>query len=125
MRARYSAYVVGELSFLLRTRAPETFRTDEAELIEDWMDHAEWDGLEVITTLAGGPRDAEGIVEFAASFYRDGELQRHHERSRFRRGEEGWLYVDAIALDAASKSVGRNDPCPCGSGRKFKKCCGR
>jgi uncharacterized protein YecA (UPF0149 family) len=20
--------------------------------------------------------------------------------------------------------VGRNDPCPCGSGRKFKKCCG-
>ena len=24
-----------------------------------------------------------------------------------------------------SKKVGRNDPCPCGSGRKFKKCCGR
>jgi uncharacterized protein YchJ len=23
------------------------------------------------------------------------------------------------------KKVGRNDPCPCGSGRKFKKCCGR
>jgi uncharacterized protein YecA (UPF0149 family) len=21
--------------------------------------------------------------------------------------------------------IGRNDPCPCGSGRKFKKCCGR
>ena len=21
------------------------------------------------------------------------------------------------------KSVGRNDPCPCGSGKKFKKCC--
>ena len=25
----------------------------------------------------------------------------------------------------ASKKVGRNDPCPCGSGKKFKKCCGR
>ena len=24
-----------------------------------------------------------------------------------------------------SKKVGRNDPCPCGSGKKFKKCCGR
>jgi len=23
------------------------------------------------------------------------------------------------------KSPGRNDPCPCGSGRKYKKCCGR
>lgn len=25
----------------------------------------------------------------------------------------------------AAESVGRNDPCPCGSGRKFKHCCGR
>ena len=32
----------------------------------------------------------------------------------------------AAALQASatmSKSVGRNDPCPCGSGKKFKKCC--
>ncbi len=25
----------------------------------------------------------------------------------------------------AEKKVGRNDPCPCGSGKKYKKCCGR
>jgi preprotein translocase subunit SecA len=24
-----------------------------------------------------------------------------------------------------NQKVGRNDPCPCGSGKKFKKCCGR
>jgi len=24
-----------------------------------------------------------------------------------------------------SASPGRNDPCPCGSGKKYKKCCGR
>jgi uncharacterized protein YecA (UPF0149 family) len=23
------------------------------------------------------------------------------------------------------KKIGRNDPCPCGSGKKYKKCCGR
>ena len=23
------------------------------------------------------------------------------------------------------KTVGRNDPCPCGSGKKYKKCCGK
>jgi uncharacterized protein YecA (UPF0149 family) len=23
------------------------------------------------------------------------------------------------------QKVGRNDPCPCGSGKKYKKCCGR
>lgn len=26
---------------------------------------------------------------------------------------------------AGGRKVGRNEPCPCGSGRKFKKCCGR
>ena len=25
----------------------------------------------------------------------------------------------------AEKKIGRNDPCPCGSGKKYKKCCGR
>jgi uncharacterized protein YecA (UPF0149 family) len=28
------------------------------------------------------------------------------------------------AQPAPSGKVGRNDPCPCGSGKKFKKCCG-
>jgi preprotein translocase subunit SecA len=27
--------------------------------------------------------------------------------------------------ERASTKVGRNDPCPCGSGKKFKKCCGK
>jgi preprotein translocase subunit SecA len=27
--------------------------------------------------------------------------------------------------DAEGEKVGRNDPCPCGSGKKFKKCCGK
>lgn len=27
--------------------------------------------------------------------------------------------------DSSGKKVGRNDPCPCGSGKKFKKCCGK
>lgn len=30
-----------------------------------------------------------------------------------------------LAQSAASSKVGRNEPCPCGSGQKFKKCCGR
>jgi len=28
-------------------------------------------------------------------------------------------------LNSGREKVGRNDPCPCGSGKKFKKCCGR
>ena len=28
-------------------------------------------------------------------------------------------------IHAQNKGVGRNDPCPCGSGKKYKKCCGK
>ena len=31
---------------------------------------------------------------------------------------------DTVRRPAVSKKVGRNDPCPCGSGKKYKKCCG-
>jgi preprotein translocase subunit SecA len=32
--------------------------------------------------------------------------------------------VEAKREAAPSSKVGRNDPCPCGSGKKYKKCCG-
>jgi uncharacterized protein YecA (UPF0149 family) len=28
-----------------------------------------------------------------------------------------------VEIDFSEKRVGRNDPCPCGSGKKYKKCC--
>ncbi|MDZ7637918.1 MAG: SEC-C metal-binding domain-containing protein [Bryobacterales bacterium] len=28
------------------------------------------------------------------------------------------------SVKRAEPKVGRNDPCPCGSGKKYKKCCG-
>lgn len=33
--------------------------------------------------------------------------------------------VSAGAVPRTVKKIGRNDPCPCGSGKKYKKCCGR
>jgi len=37
--------------------------------------------------------------------------------------ENARLRAEIAALQAKPKAVGRNDPCPCGSGKKFKKCC--
>jgi hypothetical protein len=37
--------------------------------------------------------------------------------------DETWIPTEPIRY--TGPRVGRNDPCPCGSGRKFKKCCGR
>ena len=33
--------------------------------------------------------------------------------------------IAEIQAATKPKKVGRNDPCPCGSGKKYKKCCGR
>ena len=43
-------------------------------------------------------------------------------------GAEKTATVDLVhekVKDASGQKVGRNDPCPCGSGKKFKKCCGK
>lgn len=42
-------------------------------------------------------------------------------------GMQDWMKANVVQtpyVRNASK-IGRNDPCPCGSGKKYKKCCGR
>ena len=45
---------------------------------------------------------------------------------RFARQEGEWYYVDGImgVRPRTAPKIGRNDPCPCGSGKKYKKCHG-
>ena len=50
------------------------------------------------------------------------EIQRQAEDDYIlSRGED----VSATPVKREKEKVGRNDPCPCGSGKKYKKCCGR
>ena len=117
MRSRYVAFVVGDHDYLQRTYAPE-YKTDSAPSQTD----VEWIGLEICAVAKGGPDDDDGTVEFKARFRQSGATGVHHEISRFRRDAGHWVYIDG-SFPAAAK-VGRNDPCPCGSGKKFKQCCG-
>jgi SEC-C motif-containing protein len=76
-----------------------------------------------------GSHPDEALVEFIASFREEGQLHRHHEVARFLRDQDRWYYMDGAApkpqtLRHEQPKVGRNDPCPCGSGKKYKKCCG-
>ena len=88
MRARYSAFVVGDAGYLVRTWHPRT-RPDVVEL-ED----VEWLGLDVLRSEAGAAEDDEGVVEFVARWARGGPQGRLHEVSRFRRRAGRWLYLD-------------------------------
>lgn len=139
MRSRYSAYALGEIDYVERTTAPESRAAFDSGAARAWSTESTWLGLRIVATDGGGADSDAGIVEFVATYRRAGATLAHRERSRFRRTEGGqWRYVDGdsgsvhvgerrpstLPFAGAAPKVGRNDPCPCGSGRKFKKCCG-
>ena len=88
MRSRYSAFVVGDVPYLERTWATAT-RPDVIRLVPDQR----WMGLVILDAVAGGMLDADGVVEFAASYERAGRPGVHQERSTFAREDGRWVYV--------------------------------
>lgn len=126
MRSRYTAYARGDVAHLARTLAAEHRAGFDAADVSAGMSGTEWLGLEILDTVDGGAADSTGIVEFVARFRAQGRQNALQERSRFRReADQNWVYVDGETALRPAKKPGRNDPCPCGSGRKFKQCCGR
>jgi len=130
MRARYSSYVTGDVGFLKASAIASTQAEFDLESAKAWSAQAEWHGLEIIRTEKGGAKDKTGIVEFRALYTANGEFCNHHERSTFVKEKGEWRFEDGEMLKEEpivreEPKVGRNDPCPCGSGKKYKKCCGK
>ncbi len=94
MRSRYSAYAMGEASYLVATHHPRTADRALAQKIKAWMAETHWLGLEILETSGGQPDDAKGNVAFRATFSSGGKIAAHWERSRFERHKGQWRYVD-------------------------------
>ncbi|MBI3544231.1 MAG: YchJ family protein [Deltaproteobacteria bacterium] len=128
MRSRYSAYVKHEIDYVERTHDEHTRAQFDRAAATAWSEQTDWKGLEIKSTSLGHADDAEGTVEFVARFATNGVEQTHHEISLFKRENGVWVYVDGkimrVPVTRAEPKLGRNDPCSCGSGKKFKKCCG-
>jgi SEC-C motif-containing protein len=128
MRSRYTAYVRADMDHIMRTHDPRTRDTVDRALTEKWAREAEWRGLEILRTEVGGADDEVGTVEFAASYRAKGQAFVHREHSRFRRIDGRWFYVDGRPIKGeparAVDKPERNAPCPCGSGKKWKRCHG-
>lgn len=126
MRSRYTAYCTGNTPYVLRTWHPST-----RPPALDTDDQPQWCGLSIVRTAQGGQSDDQGMVEFVASALVRNRLCQFRENSRFVKEDGLWFYVDGDVAptggqqEAGPGKIGRNDACPCGSGRKFKKCCGR
>ena len=118
MRSRFTAFVRGDAEYLIASWHPAT-RPAQLHL----EDQPCWERLEILRTDGGGTDDSEGQVGFAAYYRSAAGAGCLRELSRFRREQDRWYYLDGSPLEG--DRPGRNATCPCGSGRKFKRCCGR
>ena len=129
MRSRYSAYVEHEVDYIINTCLRRGKNDIDRKSTRDWSEQSTWLGLRIISTEKGGPADSEGTVEFEAAYERDGMKELHHEIARFKKENNEWLYDDGHVVPRtvvrSAPKTGRNEPCPCGSGKKYKHCCGR
>jgi SEC-C motif-containing protein len=130
MRARYTAYTQVDMDFIKKTHDPSTLKKVDMNESQAWAQQTQWLGLEIVKTEQGSPEDSWGQVEFKANFQAHGEPGTHHEVSEFNKKNGTWYFTEGKAPESfqivnSEPKVGRNDPCLCGSGKKFKKCCGR
>jgi SEC-C motif-containing protein len=129
MRSRYTAYVKTEIDHIFNTTHADMRDKFNRQDSEAWSKKTDWHSLEILRTEAGGVQDQTGWVEFIARYRIKGKLSQHHEMAEFRKENGQWFFYDGHApkyeqVIRKGAKIGRNDPCPCGSGKKYKKCCG-
>lgn len=114
MRSRFSAFALRLNEYLLATWHPD-------QRPESLPNEAptEWMCLEIIDSQQTGNT---GRVHFRATFRENRRWAVLEEESVFIRQQGRWLYVDGKP-EVMKLKPGRNEPCPCGSGRKAKQCC--
>jgi len=107
MRNRYEAYVNKDGEYLNKTTTQETFY-DKAHYV-----NTKWLKLDVVSAK-------DNSVEFKAYYREDGVIYMLHEKSDFVQIDGMWKYDIGELFNS---KIQRNESCPCGSSKKFKKCC--
>ncbi|MGK5089519.1 YchJ family metal-binding protein [Bdellovibrionota bacterium FG-2] len=129
LRARYTAFTLQEVDFIIDSHHSKTKKDLKREEVEDWAKNSKWLGLRIVQTDKGTAQDTEGSVTFCAQFEADGKQEDHWEHALFEKEDGKWRFLDARPVHTGTykreePKIGRNDLCPCKSGKKFKKCCG-
>ena len=108
MNSRYEAFIKEDWEYIANTSIDQT--------LEDLQNSPpmEWLKLDVLDSY-------ENIVEFKAYYRIDNTIEVLHEKSFFIKIDGDWKYKDGTLYNS---KILRNEKCPCGSGKKFKKCCG-
>jgi SEC-C motif-containing protein len=107
MISRYEAFVQHDWDYLVKTSLYQTKEELSAPSSIEWLK------LEVVDAQ-------EDTVEFKAYYKENARVGVLHEKSKFVLVDNEWKYKDGTLFNT---QIQRNEPCPCGSGKKYKKCC--
>ncbi len=126
LEARYDAFVRGNVDFILETHHPDTRNQVDRQAIESWAKNSKWLGIHFEEEEVKGDK---ATISFCVRYEKNYETINHRELAEFRMHEGRWYYYDSEFPKATPEKreetkVGRNDLCVCGSGKKYKKCCG-
>lgn len=127
MRSRYTAFTQANIDYITATMKGKVSVDFDPPSAKQWAEQVLWQGLQVINAPLTKENACVGFVEFIARYQLQGRDEFIHEVSEFHQENGRWYYVDGKVLKPRVplvEKIGRNDPCPCGSGKKHKKCCG-
>jgi SEC-C motif-containing protein len=114
MRSRFSAFSLQQSDYLLASWHPTT-RPNQIELDVK----TQWKRLDIITAEND---KQQGQVHFKAYYKEQNEWHLLEETSKFLCENGHWFYHSGN-YQPQTLNPSRNDSCPCGSGKKYKKCC--
>ncbi|MDD3180027.1 MAG: YchJ family protein [Opitutaceae bacterium] len=125
MRSRFTAHAIRHARHLHRTY----LSTAHLPYVEEpeTSSPVVWTRL-VIHAHDAGPNPDTAYVDFSAYYQAEGGEQVMHEKSEFKQVNGTWYFVRPVRqgpapVKSTHPKVGRNSPCPCGSGKKYKHCC--
>jgi SEC-C motif-containing protein len=130
MRSRYTAHATKSFDYIFDTTHPDSRKEDDRNSTAAWSKKLDWQRLEIRGVEQGGADDDAGKVEFVARYRKNGKAFDHHEIAEFVREDGRWYFKEGqppppVQIVREGPKIGRNDPCSCGSGKKYKKCCGK
>lgn len=127
MRSRYAAYAIGELDYIKDTSTGTALKEFDRKEAAEFIEEADFLRLNILRTEKGGPNDDTGLVELVFHYDYNDKDYSQKEIAHFVKKDGEWFFENS-EINPKGKTIevektGRNDPCPCGSGKKYKKCC--
>jgi SEC-C motif domain protein len=130
LRSRYTAFTEAAVEYIQNTTHPDKKAQFDPKSTRNWAENSQWHQLEILNSMAGTAEDETGEIEFIATYTQEETKTKHHENAQFKKMDGKWFFYDGEMVKpqpVARKTpkIGRNAPCLCGSGKKYKKCCGK